>query len=137
MTNHHMTPGTKALVHHLLKCGHTPQDIAERVGCSVPAARYQQNLLIMAGEVAPAPCLPPRPREHKPCARQPRGKREAGPGPRDDAYHYHALICIVGGCTARRTIGVHCDRHQPGEQIARATAGLSEATRRKLTGGRA
>jgi hypothetical protein len=132
MTNHHLTPEQRAIVRRLLKeNGLTPRQIAAEAGTSAAAVRYQRDLLVMDGELKrdflPAPRdYATRPRD--PCA----GLKRAYNAPQ-----YGAPMCIVAGCDQRRIKGLHCGEHQPDQMIARATAGISEATRRKLMGGRA
>lgn len=127
MTNHHLSPAARAGVRQALKDGDlTVKEIAAAAGCGETAVRYQRDLMVMAGELK---------RDFLPAARDYERPRERG----GNAARVYIIpqVCIVGGCQDRRTNGPHCDDHQTAAQIARATAGMSEATRRKLTGGRA
>jgi hypothetical protein len=131
MTNHHLSPAARAMVHQLLRDGgKSYTQIAAACGCSRSAVIYQRGLLIEAGQLRPDLLPPQRVYVCPP-------ERSSAPRRNHNAAQYGAPICIVGGCDKRRKGGQHCEDHQPSVQIARATAGMSEATRRKLTGGRA
>jgi hypothetical protein len=132
MTNHHLSPEQRKQVRELLLQGqHATSDIAAMAGTSPAAVRYQRDLLVMEGTLK-RPFLPAA-RNYATEARKPStvSKRVY------NAPQYGAPMCIVAGCDQRRLQGAHCDEHQPERMIARATAGMSELTKRKLMRGRA
>jgi hypothetical protein len=115
----------------LLLQGLTPHQIAPVAKVTKGVGYYLREKLYAEGRLrrkAPAPGL----------QRQNAGSRvrpsRAG---QDSAPGFGVALCLVDGCHTRARIGNFCEVHETANMIARATAGMSEATRKKLTGGRA
>jgi hypothetical protein len=68
-------------------------------------------------------------------------KRRAKEAVRDATTPHNAVpdfrLCFCSGCYERATNGKFCDGHSAPVMAAKVTAGMSDATRRKLTGARA
>jgi hypothetical protein len=113
---------------HLLD-GKTPAEAALAASVSSGSAFYLREKLYMEG-------LLQRPAPAAGLNRQNAGgrirKSRAG---QDSAPAFGAALCLVDGCY-ERTHQKFCPQHDTAAMIAAATAGMSEATRRKLTGSR-
>jgi hypothetical protein len=121
MAAHLSTTKLRAIRDLLIEGRMTPPQIAIQVGVSDSAVYYQRRLLGIDGA---RPVTDVRPR------------KKGGPRHGSDSF-IAPRPCFVGGCEGAATEGNFCAAHSAPAMAARATSGLSEQTRRKLTRGRA
>jgi hypothetical protein len=124
MRRYHFPDRTRQRIRHLLlTTGLSGKDIADACGCSRSGVSYQRHALALEGFHRPSPDV----------AEPFRGGRQ---GADCEPGAFSQQLCLVGGCISPAASGKFCAVHDTAVMIAKATAGMSEATRRKLVGAR-
>lgn len=95
---------------------YAPAQVADMCGVSLGAVYYQRDAMGMG---------PKRRAEERPCD---------AATPHNAIYNYR--LCFCSGCYKPAKDGKFCDDHSAPAMAQRVTAGMSEATRRKLMGAR-
>lgn len=121
--NNHLSPEKIRSVHGVLLLGiYPPKQIAEICDVSLAAVYYQRRVLGLDGARPPKDVVP-----------RDRTRRELVP--HNAIFNYR--LCFCNGCYEPAKDGKFCEQHSADATAARATAGMPEATRKKLTGARA
>jgi hypothetical protein len=136
MTNNHLSPEKCEEVRNLLQQNVTPIQVAQITGCSRAAARYQRRLLVTRGLMA-GPDNFPSQRDFRADRLTAENVRQKPGRDFDTLRMPPRQLCLVDGCITGAKIGKFCAVHDPAAIAARVTAGMSEATKRKLMGCRA
>ncbi len=116
--NGHLPPDKVRAVHEVLSLGiYPPNEVAGICGVSIGAVYYQRKVLGLDAK---------RPAKF--------ADTEARLVPHNTVYNYR--LCFCSGCYKPAKDGKFCEDHSAPAMTQRVTAGMSEATRRKLMGPR-